>query len=346
MIPHDPESVVKSAAALSELMFPSTVRCISVAAEHGVADLLAGGPRPVTELAAECGADQEALAKVLRLLAEDGVFAEVSDGVFANSPMSECLRAGVPGSLHAMARMVGEPWMWACWGGLGVSVATGGAAFDQAYGTSLWAWFREHPQAARTFNDAMTEFSDAFGDHIVTAYPEFGGARCVADLGGGLGSYLAAILAAYPEIERGLLADLPPVIEQARQRPELAALAAAGRCGFVPGDFFAAVPAGADIYVTKQIMHSWQDDQVVALLRRCREASPAASVVAAELVHHPGTSRFVKNFDLVMLVTMRGSVRSAGQFRAVFARGGYRVSRIVPTQTPFSLIEAVPVERA
>ncbi len=342
MIPHDPESVVKSAAALSELMFPSTVRCISVAAQHGIADLLAGGPQPVTELARRAGADPDALAKVLRLLAEDGVFTEVDDGVFANSPMSECLRPGGPGSLHSMAQMVGEPWMWACWGGLDHSVATGAAAFDEAFGTSMWAWFGQHPDSARMFNDAMTEFSDAFGAHIVRAYPEFAAARCVADLGGGLGSYLAAILAEYPAVERGLLADLPPVIEQARKRPELASLAGAGRCGFAPGDFFDGVPAGVDVYVTKQIMHSWQDEQVERILRRCREASPGARVVAAELVHHPGTPRFVKNFDLVMLVTMRGSVRTAGQFRAAFARAGYRVSRIVPTQTPFSLIEARP----
>jgi O-methyltransferase len=342
MIPHDPESVVKSAAALSELMFPSTVRCISVAAQHGIADLLADGPVPVAELASRTGADAEALAKVLRLLVEDGIFTEVEDGVFANSPMSECLRAGVPGSLHAMAKLVGEPWLWECWGGLDHSTATGGAAFEQAFGTSLWPWLGQHPESARLFNDALTEFSDAFGAHIVRAYPEFGSAGCVADLGGGLGSYLAAILATYPAVRRGLLVDLPPVIEQARQRPELVTLAQAGRCDFVPGDFFGGVPSGVDVYVTKQIMHSWQDGQVERILRRCREASPSARLVAAELVHHPGTSRFVKNFDLMMLVTMRGSIRTAGQFRAAFARGGYRVDRIVPTQTPFSLIEALP----
>lgn len=342
MITQDQESAVSSAAALSELMFPSTVRCISIAAQHGIADLLAAGPRPVTELARESGADAAALAKTLRLLAEDGVFTEVEDGVFANSPMSQCLRAGVPGSLHSMARMVGEPWMWACWGGLDFSVATGAAAFDQAFGTSLWKWFAENPASARTFNDAMSEFSEAFGAHLVHAYPEFSDARCVADLGGGLGSYLTAILAAYPTVARGLLVDLPPVIEQAKQRPEIASLISSGRCGLAPGDFFEAVPDGVDVYVTKQIMHSWQDEQLVRLLRRCRDASPPARVVAAELVHGPATSRFVKNFDLVMLVTMRGSIRADEQFREVFGRAGYRISRIVPTQTPFSLIEAVP----
>jgi hypothetical protein len=342
MIPPETAAAAKDAAALSELMFPSTVRCISVAAERGIADLLAAGPRHVTELAQTSGADEAALAKVLRLLAEDGVFIEVEAGVFANTPMSECLRQGVPGSLHAMARMVGEPWMWAAWGALDFSVATGAPAFSKAYGTSLWAWFAQNPASARLFNDAMTDFSEALGAQIVRAFPEFGQARVVADLGGGLGSYLAAILAAYPAVERGVLVDLPAVIDQARQRPELASLAAGRRYSFAPHDFFESVPADVDLYVTKQIMHSWQDDQLVKILRLCRDASPRAKIVAAELVHHPGSPRFVKNFDLVMLITMSGAVRTAEQFGDAYRRAGYRLSRVVPTETPFSLIEGIP----
>ncbi|HUY45959.1 MAG TPA: methyltransferase [Streptosporangiaceae bacterium] len=336
------QSTERNAAALSELMFPATVRCISIAAQHRIADLLATGPRHFKELAKRSGTDADALAKALRLLAEEGVFQEVGDGVFANTPMSECLRPGVPGSLHSMARMVGEPWMWASWGSLDVSVATGEAAFEQAFGTSLWAWFAANPDSARTFNEAMAEFSGAFSTGIVRAYREFGDARVVADLGGGLGAHLAAILAEYPSVERGVLVDLPSVIDQARRRPELAQLIQQGRCDMAPGDFFAGVPTDVDVYVTKQIMHSWQDDQVTQLLRRCREASPRATVVCAELVHHRGSPRFVKNFDLVMLVTMSGSVRSAEQFDQVFRRAGYRVSRVIGTETPFSLIEGVP----
>jgi O-methyltransferase len=334
--------VAKDAAALAELMFPSVVRCVSVVARYQIADLLAAGPRHVRELAAQSGTNAEALVKVLRLLAEDGVFVELEAGVFANTPMSEYLRPGMPGSLHAMARMVGEPWMWACWGGLDESVATGEPAFDKAFHLSLWAWFARNPGAARLFNDAMTEFSDAFSAQLVSAYPEFAQARVVADLGGGLGSYLAAILAAYPAIGEGVLVDLPRVIDQARSRPELEPLVTAGRYRFAPGDFFDGVPGAVDIYVTKQIMHSWQDDQLIRVLRRCRESSPSARIVAAEFVHHRGTTRFVKNFDLVMLITMSGSVRTAEQFADVYERAGYRLRRVVPTETAFSLIEGVP----
>lgn len=329
----------KAAAALTELMFPSTVRCISVAAQHDLAEILAAGPLHVDELARRSGTNAGGLVRMLRLLTEDGIFIEVDPGVFANTPMSECLRPGVPGSLRSMARMTGEPWLWSCWGGMGVSIETGEAAFDDAFRTSLWAWLGRNPDSARLFNDALREFSDAFGPQLARAYPEFGQARSVCDLGGGLGTYLAAILAAYPAIERGILVDLPQVIEQAKQAPGLAALERAGRYQFAPGDFFEAVPAGVDIYATKQIMHSWPDDQLAAVLRHCRETSPRARIVAAELVHYPGVPRFVKNFDLMMLITMRGAVRTAEQYGSVFRRAGYRITRIVPTETAFSLIE-------
>jgi O-methyltransferase len=342
MIPQQTAVAAHPAAALSELMFPSVVRCISVAAQYDVAELLAAGPRDLRELAAQSRTDPRSLGKVLRLLAEEGIFMEVDTEVFANTPLSECLRRGVPGSLHSMARMVGEPWLWACWGRLDFSVATGAPAFDEVFGTSTWAWFAQNPGAARLFNDAMSEFSDALSSQLVQAYPDFAAARVVADLGGGLGSYLAAILGAYPAVGCGVLVDLPAVIEQARERPELAALAAQGRYRFAPGDFFAAVPGDVDIYVTKQIMHSWQDDQVVRVLERCRGASPGARVVAAELVHHPGAARFVKNFDLVMLVTMSGSVRTEAEFAELFRRAGYRLGAVTATQTAFSLIEALP----
>jgi hypothetical protein len=207
---------------------------------------------------------------------------------------------------------------------------------------TLWAWFAQNPGSARLFNDAMTEFSDAFSTQLVSAYPDFAQGRVVADLGGGLGSYLAAILACYPAIKEGILAELPRVIDQARSRPELEPLIADGRYRFASGDFFDGVPGGVDIYATKQIMHSWQDGQLVRVLRHCRESSPSARIVAAEFVHHPGASRFVKNFDLVMQITMSGSVRTAEQFADVYRQGGYRLSRIVPTETAFSLIEGVP----
>jgi hypothetical protein len=144
-------------------------------------------------------------------------------------------------------------------------------------------------------------------------------------------------------VRRGVLADLPPVIEQAKARPDLAELVAAGRLDFAAGNFFDGVPSGVDLYVTKQIWHSWRDEQVVGLLRACRAASPTARFAATELVQRPGVSRFVKNFNLIMLITMAGSIRTAEDFETVFRQGGYRLERIVDTGTAFSVVEAVPL---
>ncbi len=339
-----PQTAPASAGAvfLSELMFPSTPRCLALAAEFKLAELLAEGPLPVAELAERAGATASALAKVLSLLTEDGVFEEVEPGVFANTGLSELLRPGVPGSMDAMARMVGAEWLWASWGALDHSLATGKPGFEKVHGTALWPWLQKNPSAAATFNQAMTDFTDALSDALVSAYPEFAEAGAVCDLGGGQGTYLAAILHKYDALGRGVLADLPTVIEQARTQPDVAKLAEQGRLDFEPVDFFAGVPAGIGAYVTKQVWHSWPDDALVRLLRKCREASPGARFVAAELVHREGVPRFVKNFDLVMLVTMSGEVRTEEQFAEVFRRGGYRLNRVVSTGTAFSLLEAVP----
>jgi hypothetical protein len=316
--------------------------CIVVAARHRLADLLAGGPLGLDELAEKSGTQPRPLRTVLRLLAADGVFAEVTPGRFANTDLSRMLRSDVPGSLHAMACMVGESWLWSSWGALDHTMTTGDPAFDTVHGMTAWVWFAENPGPARRFDRAMTEFSDALSGHIVSAYPDFGSARVVADLGGGQGSYLAAILERHPAVERGVLVDLPAVVQQAGGNPRFQPLLEQRRCELFPADFFLSVPASVDIYVTKQIMHSWDDERLVRLLRRCSETSPQARLVAAEMVQHEAASHFLSSFDLVMMITMRGGIRSAGQYADVFGRAGYRLERILPTGTAFSLLEAVP----
>ncbi len=327
---------------LHELMFPAAGQCIRVAAELNLADQLADGPLPVTELAARTGSKAGALRMALHILADDDIFTEVEPDVWANTPRSELLRAGVANSQHTMAQFAGADWLWACYAQLSRSVSTGEAAFDEIYGTNLWAWMGRNPLKGKQFNDAMNEFSATVGPSIARSYPRFGEAGVVADLGGGQGTFLANILSAYPSVSRGVLVDQPSVIEQARTNPDLAELD--GRIDFFPGDFFADVPTGVDLYTCKQITHSWNDERLVALLKRCRDASPNARVAAAELVARPGVSRFVRNFDLIMLVTMAGFLRTDEDFANVFAQAGYRLERVVPTDTAFSIIEAVPAD--
>jgi O-methyltransferase len=333
---------IEDITALQELMFPSASQAIRVVAELGIADLLADGPLPIGELAAKAGAAARPLSGALRVLTVEGVFAEPSPGVFANTARSTLLRPGVADSQYVMAGLGAADWLWASYGALGHSVRTGAPAFPQVYDTNLWAWLREHPDQARQFNDAMDEFSATLGPRIVSSYTEFAGAGVVADLGGGTGTYLANILGSYPDVRRGVLVDQPAVIEQAKGRPEIAGLVRSGRMDFFPGDFLADVPTGIDLYVTKQITHSWSDETLVSLLKRCRDASPTARIAAAELVQTDDASRFVRHFDVMMYVTMAGFLRTADEYAKLFAQAGYEVTRVVPTDTAFSVIEAVP----
>ncbi|HEX5493761.1 MAG TPA: methyltransferase [Mycobacteriales bacterium] len=339
--PPDP-SVLADITALHELMFPAAGQCIRVAAELRLATLLADKPRSVAELSAQTSTVAPALHTVLRVLADEDIFAEVAPGVFANTRRSVLLSPDMPHSQYTMAQFAGAEWLWSCYSSLNHSVATGAAAFDRIFRTNLWAWMARQPERARQFNDAMNEFSTTVGPIIAQSYAEFGRASVVADLGGGQGSFLASILSAYPTVGRGVLVDLPAVIEQARTREELDLLVGHDRLEFFAGDFFDDVPAHVDLYVTKQIMHSWNDERLVTLLKRCRDASPTANIAAVELVQRPGMTRFVKNFDVIMLVTMAGAIRSTEDFAAVFDQAGYALRRVVSTGTAFSIIEAVP----
>ncbi|WP_020667105.1 methyltransferase [Amycolatopsis nigrescens] len=331
------------AFALSQLMFPTTALCISVAAQHGLADVLGDGKMSVEELAERSGTNVVQLGKVLRLLVEEGVFRETQPDVFENSPLSHLLRRGFPRSQYSMARLVGSRWLWTAWGRLADGLATGKPGFEVAYEKTLWAHLAQHPEDGTIFNGAMNDFSEALSDQVAASYPEFSDSGVIADLGGGTGTYLGAILRAHPGVKQGVLVDLPPVIEEARARPDLESMIGSDRLRLEAGDFFEKVPGGIDTYVVKQVMHSWDDAKVVQLLKLCRAASPKARFVAAEFVRDDKSSRFVKNFDLVMTITMNGNVRTEAQYAEVFRAAGYELTRVVPTDTAFSLVEARPV---
>jgi hypothetical protein len=336
--------VQKDITTLHELMFPASGQCIRVAAELNLADQLVDGPLSTADLAERTGANAGALRLALHILTLDDIFAEVEPDVWANTQRSELLRAGVENSQHTMAQFAGADWLWASYANLSHSVSTGKAAFDEIHGMNLWAFMGRNPQKGRQFNEAMNEFSATVGPAIAKSYPEFGDAGTIADLGGGIGTFLANILNTYPSVSKGVLVDQPAVIEQAPSNPELTSLLAQDRIEFFPGDFFEDVPTGVDLYTCKQITHSWNDEKLVSVLKRCRDASPTARIAAAEFVARPGVSRFVRNFDLIMLVTMAGFLRSDEDFANVFAQAGYRLTRVVPTDTAFSIIEAEPVD--
>jgi hypothetical protein len=315
-------------------------QALYVAAKLGVADLLADGPRPVEELATVTQTDASSLRRVLRALASVRVFTEARPGTFALTPLAALLRTGTPDSMRALAIMYAEE-QYRAWGDILHSVQTGETAFERQFGTSYFAYLAQHPEADRVFNEAMTGWTTQLVGAVVDAY-DFSPFKTVVDVGGSYGTLLAAILRSHP-VARGILFDQPHVVAAAGE--QLAAAGVAERCTTVGGDFFVEVPSGGDAYVLAQILHDWDDERSVAILRQCRRAMPAhGKLLVVELVLPPGEEPFFgKWLDLHMLVLLGARERTATEYEALFRTAGFALARVIPTAAGASIVEAVPV---
>lgn len=309
---------------------------IYVAARLGIADLLQDGPQTSDELAQQTGAHGPSLYRVLRALAGLGIFAEDENKRFSLTPLSEPLRSG-PNSLRAMAIHLAEGPSWAAWGRLLDSVMTGETSFKLAHGSEVFPFYAAHPESLEPFNEAMTNFSEAVIAAIVPAY-DFSSIKKLVDVGGGHGSLLAAILKANPDL-RGVLFDLPPAVEGARAR--LQAAGVADRAELVGGDFFESVPMGGDAYLMKLIIHDWDDERAVKILKNIHAAmADGGKLLLIESVVPAGNEpSFSKGMDLQMLVMTGGRERTASEYRDLFAAGGFTLTRVIQTQSPLSIIE-------
>lgn len=313
-------------------------RALQVAAELGLADALADGPKDREALAREVGAHAEMMSRLMRALASYGVFEQLPDGRFANTTHSECLRSDTPGSLRGLARMYGDSALWQAWAGLEHSVRSGEPSFMHVHGLPMFEYLAANPEAAGRFDDAMVNSSRLMNGALLEAY-EWGQFGTLVDVAGGVGSTLAAILRANPCIQ-GVLFDLSHVLE--RGRDYLAQQGVAARCRTEAGSFFDAVPTGADAYFMKHIIHDWDDEDCLRILRNCRTAMPDhAKLLVCEKVVPPGDEPSVaRTMDLVMLVlTDGGRERTEQEFRGLFARAGLRLARVVPTSVDNSILE-------
>ena len=290
---------------------PLTARVLGIVAELDVAGRLAGGPRPAAELAAETGADPDALYRFLRALASDGVFAEEAPGVFRNTPTSELLLGA---GWNAFAQLFGEVF----YRGVGELDATGEASFPKALGTDFWSWLADHPRERALFDVAMEQGKEQRVERFEPI--EWRGDETVVDVGGGNGSLLTALLRLRPGL-RGIVFDLPETVR------DEAALG--DRIEFVAGDFFTRVPEG-DVYVLSTILHDWDDERAEAILRTIRAAGPAhARLLVIERIIQPGNEPDgIKWLDLLMLVLNRGRERSEGEWRGLLERSGFRAERV------------------
>jgi O-methyltransferase domain/Dimerisation domain len=314
-------------------------QAIYVAAKLGLADLLKDGPKSCDVLAAATGADKQSLFRLMRALSSARVFAHLQNDSFVLASAGESLQSNVPGSLRAIVMSIGEIHYQA-WGDLLHSIQTGSPAFNNVFGTGLFEYLQRDAEAADTFNRGMTDVSSMLAYAVLMAY-DFSQISSIVDIGGGQGKLLRCIVQFNPEI-KGIVFDLEPAIEMAKQH--LGSDARGGRCSAIAGDFFDSVPEGADTYILCGVIHDWDDEHGIRILKNCRRAMTRNGRVLLVEIVVPGADAkcFSKLLDLNMLVMTGGRERTQSEFRTLLAAAGYRLTKIVPTMAPQSVIEAIP----
>jgi hypothetical protein len=304
-------------------------------------DLVAAGCNDAAALAAKTGTDEGALRRVLRGLVAWGFFAHDSDGRLQPTPVSDAFRSDRPG-LRNMTMMLSEE-SYHTWADLLYTLRSGQPAYEQTHGKSRWEKLAEDPQAAREFNAAMVEATTRGAGQFLDAYG-FEGVHAVADIAGGTGALLTAILQAHPKM-RGILFDLPAGLVEAADALERAGVA--DRVEIVEGSFFDAVPPGADLYLLKSVIHDWDDEPAVAILKACAAAmGPGARLVLIERklpdegqVSAQALGTLMS--DLNMMVLFGGRERTTAEYTALLERAGLRMTRPISFESDFYAIEAM-----
>lgn len=335
--PTDPTSALRLLDEALGFAYPAALR---TAAELGIADQLAAGPRTPAQLAAATGTQAPHLYRVLRLLATRGVFEEDDQGRFHLNPPAGALRTDAPLSVRAAVVMVTSPSFWHSAQDLTTTLRDGQPAFERVFGAPFFDYLARDEAAAATFHRGMASFSDVVEQKAVEHYnPPSAGT--VVDVGGGYGGLLLRMLRRQDGL-RGVLFDRPEVV--ARHR--LAALGADERWEVIGGDFFTEVPTGGDLYLLKHILHDWSDADCVQILRNCRRAmAPGGRVLVFESVIAPGNQHQTgKLLDLFMMMMLTGRERSEAEFAQLFAAADLRQVRVIPTPAPVSIIETAARE--
>jgi hypothetical protein len=314
--------------------------CLYAAITLNVADHLKGGPLTMAELAKATGSNEDALYRALRLLASLGIFDEVSPRTFALTPAADLLRKDVPGSLRGMAVFLPDPMHYKIYGNVMHSLSTGSPAADFTLGMPFFQHLEQDQAYSQVFNDAMTAMSAPVAGAAIEVY-DFSGIGLLVDVAGGHGEVLMSILRACPSV-KGIVADLAHVVEGAKSR--IASAGLSDRMQAVACDFFQSVPAGGDAYIMKHIIHDWDDARASTILKHIATAmgTKKGKVILLESVIAAGnTPDFGKVIDIEMLLFPGGRERTADEFKSLFERSGFHMTKVVPTKSPLSVIEAV-----
>ena len=312
-------------------------QAIYVAAKLGIADAVKDHPKSAAEIAFATHSDEASVYRLMRALCTVGAFRTVGGDKFSVTEVGKPLQTGILGSLRAMVITLGEVH-YAAWAHLLQSIKTGKAAFPQAFGAEMFDYLVRDADAGQAFNRAMSDYSALSACAILLSY-NFSGIQSIVDVGGGCGKLLMSILQMYPAV-RGTLFDMPPVIEAARKT--LDTDPCRERCTLTPGSFLDGVPQGADIYLLSSVIHDWDDEHATQILKNCRRSmGPHSRVVLLEFVVPEAKPSFSTVLDLNMLVMNGGCERTAKEFRKLFHSAGLRMTRIIPTLSPLSVLEAV-----
>ncbi len=309
-------------------------------ARLNIADHLAGSARTPDELAAAAGVHGPSLYRTLRFLATRGVFAEDDEGRFRLTPAAELLRTDAPRSIRSAVLMLTDQVFWKPAELLDETVRTGETQFEEIFPAPFFDWLGQDAEAGENFHVGMAAMSDFENRRVAQRY-DFSGLSTLVDVGGGQGGFLVEVLRSAPDLH-GVLFDEEHVLAQHR----LGEVRNPGGCETVVGDFFNAVPPGADAYVLKRILHDWDDEECTRILARCREAmAPDGRVLAIDSVIPPGNEPHTgKAVDMLLMTSLTGQERTTAEFEALFASAGLSVRRVIPTSAPVSIVEGVPAQ--
>ena len=316
------------------------MQSVAAGARLGIFDALGGGPRSAEAIAREIHAEPLATARLMRALSSLGILVREDDGRFGLTEAGERLRKGVPGTFRDFFIGESDRMHWRSWENVDEAVRTGRPRPVEVFGLPAFDYYAQNREEGEQFGRAMENASQLAAAAMLEAY-DFAGVRTILDVGGGNGSMALAILGRHPRM-KGKIADLPYIEPQAKSA--IAAAGAAGRCDFEAGSFFERVPAGADLHLMKSVLHDWNDEECVRLLKNCRAAlAPEGRLVVVEmLVPEEMGPGLVTLMDLNMLVMTGGRERTAKEYDALFEAAGYVKARIIPTRSPFSLLETRP----